>query len=124
MILGVASHAVAVNSGSSALYAVLAALGAGPGRSVALPSFAPLPTVLPVLALGASPILVDNEPDSLAIDAGPRRQDPPRDRGGGLGPAVGLPSRSASPGSPHSLTRSASAPSTPASCLMLSPTPR
>ena len=65
-----ASHAVAVSSGSSALYAVLAALGAGPGRSVALPSFAPLPTVLPVLALGASPILVDNEPASLAIDAG------------------------------------------------------
>jgi dTDP-4-amino-4,6-dideoxygalactose transaminase len=64
-----AAHAVAVNSGSSALYAVLAALGAGPGRSVALPSFAPLPTVLPILALGASPVLVDNQPGSLAIDA-------------------------------------------------------
>ena len=64
-----AAYAVAVNSGSSALYAVLAALGARPGRSVALPSFAPLPTVLPVLALGATPILVDNLPGSLAIDA-------------------------------------------------------
>lgn len=49
--------------------AVLAALGAAPGRSVALPSFAPLPTVLPVLALGASPILIDNLPGRLALDA-------------------------------------------------------
>lgn len=64
-----ARYAVAVNSGSSALYAVLAALGAGPGRSVALPSFAPLPTVLPVLALGARPILIDNQPGSLTLDA-------------------------------------------------------
>lgn len=64
-----AHHAVAVNSGSSALYAVLAALGAGPGRSVALPSFAPLPTVLPILALGARPLLIDNRPYSLALDA-------------------------------------------------------
>jgi perosamine synthetase len=64
------TYAIAVNSGSSALFAVLAALGARPGRSVALPSFAPLPTVLPVLALGASPILIDNTPGSLALDAG------------------------------------------------------
>ena len=64
-----AAHAVAVNSGSSALYAVLAALGAGPGRSVALSSLAPLPTVLPVLALGARPILIDNQPGSLTLDA-------------------------------------------------------
>ena len=63
-------YAVAVNSGSSALYAVLAALGAGPGRSVAVPSFAPLPTVLPVLALGACPILIDNQPGSLTLNAG------------------------------------------------------
>lgn len=64
-----ARHAVAVNSGSSALYAVLAVLVAGPGRSAALPSFAPLPTLLPILALGASPILIDNKPRSLALDA-------------------------------------------------------
>jgi dTDP-4-amino-4,6-dideoxygalactose transaminase len=64
-----ARHAIAVNSGSSALYATLAALGAGPGRSVALPSFAPLPTLLPILALGAAPILVDNRPGSLALSS-------------------------------------------------------
>lgn len=63
-----AAHAVAVSSGSSAIYAVLSMLGARPGSSVALPSFAPLPTVWPVLALGATPILVDNQPGSLAID--------------------------------------------------------
>jgi dTDP-4-amino-4,6-dideoxygalactose transaminase len=43
-------------------------LGAGPGRSVLLPSFAPLPTVLPVLVLGARPVLVDNQPGRLALD--------------------------------------------------------
>lgn len=64
-----ARYAIAVNSGSSALYATLAALGAGPGRSVALPAFAPLPTLLPILALGAQPIIVDNLPGSLALSA-------------------------------------------------------
>jgi len=63
------AYAVAVNSGSSALYATLAMLGCGPGRSVALPSLAPLPTVLPVLALGARPLLIDNQPGGLAMDA-------------------------------------------------------
>lgn len=64
------AYAVAVNSGSSALYATLAVLGCGPGRSVALPSLAPLPTVLPVLALDARPLLIDNQPGGLAMDAG------------------------------------------------------
>lgn len=42
------------------------------GRAAAslCPRVAPLPTVLPVLALGARPLLIDNQPGSLAMGAG------------------------------------------------------
>ncbi|MEV6927109.1 DegT/DnrJ/EryC1/StrS family aminotransferase [Dactylosporangium sp. NPDC051485] len=58
---------IAVNSGSSALHATLVAAGAGPGTEVLLPATAPLPTALPVLTCGATPVIVDVVPDGLAL---------------------------------------------------------
>lgn len=61
-------RAIAVNSGTSALHATLIALGAKPGTEVLIPATAPLPTAMPVLTCGATPVPVDTLPDSLALD--------------------------------------------------------
>lgn len=61
-------RAIAVNSGSSALHAALVALGVEPGTEVIVPATAPLPTVMPVLTCGATPVIVDTLPGSLALD--------------------------------------------------------
>src|SRR4051812_5608934 len=58
---------IAVNSGSSALYACLVAAGARPGTEVLVPATAPLPTALPVLTCGATPVIVDLAPGGLAL---------------------------------------------------------
>lgn len=58
---------VAVSSGSSALIAALKASGAGPGTEIVIPCTAPIPSVLPILALGATPVAVDTEPDSFGL---------------------------------------------------------
>jgi perosamine synthetase len=63
-----ADYAVAVNSGSSALHAALVALGVGPDTEVILPAVAPLPTALPILTCGATPVIVDVLPGTLAMD--------------------------------------------------------
>jgi len=55
-------HAVAVNSGTSALYAALLALEIKPGDEVLVPSFTFLATVNVVLNVGARPIFVDIDP--------------------------------------------------------------
>lgn len=52
-------HVVAVNSGTSALYAALAAAGIGPGDEVLVPSFTFVATANAVLAAGAKPVFVD-----------------------------------------------------------------
>jgi len=61
-------RAIAVNSGSSALHAVLHALDVGPETEVIVPATAPLPTAMPILTCGATPVLVDTRPGSLALD--------------------------------------------------------
>lgn len=61
-------YAVAVNSGSSALHAALVTVGAAPGSEVIVPAVAPLPTALPILTCGATPVIVDVLPGTLAID--------------------------------------------------------
>jgi dTDP-4-amino-4,6-dideoxygalactose transaminase len=61
-------RAVAVNSGSSALHAVLHVLGVRPGTEVLVPATAPLPTAMPILTCGATPVIVDTLPGSLALD--------------------------------------------------------
>jgi dTDP-4-amino-4,6-dideoxygalactose transaminase len=54
-----AKHVVAVNSGTSALYASLLALGIGRGDKVLVPSFTFLATANAVLMTGAVPVFVD-----------------------------------------------------------------
>ncbi len=63
-----ARRAIAVNSGTSALHAALIALGVHPGTEVLVPATAPLPTAMPVLTCGATPVPVDTLPESLALD--------------------------------------------------------
>lgn len=62
------AHAIAVNSGSSALHAVLHVLGAGPGAEVLVPATAPLPTAFPILTTGATPVITDVAEGGLGLD--------------------------------------------------------
>jgi perosamine synthetase len=59
---------VAVNSGTSALYVTLLALGVGPGDEVIVPSFSFAATANAVRLVGAEPVFVDIEPDSFCLD--------------------------------------------------------
>jgi dTDP-4-amino-4,6-dideoxygalactose transaminase len=60
-------RAVVVNSGSSALHSTLVALDVRRGDEVLVPATAPIPTALPILTCGATPVIVDTEPGSLAL---------------------------------------------------------
>jgi perosamine synthetase len=86
------SRAVAVNSGSSALHATLTALGVKPGSEVLVPATAPLPTAMPILTCGATPVIVDTLPDSLTLDpADVERKLTPRTRAAITLPLWGYP---------------------------------
>jgi len=61
-------RAVAVNSGTSALHATLIALGVRTGDEVLVPATAPIATAMPILTCGATPVIVDTAPGSLALD--------------------------------------------------------
>lgn len=61
-------HAVALNSGTSALYAALIANGITDGE-VVVPSYTFVATANAVVAAGATPVFADIEPDSLALSA-------------------------------------------------------
>ncbi|WP_431945559.1 DegT/DnrJ/EryC1/StrS family aminotransferase [Micromonospora marina] len=63
-----AARAIAVNSGTSALHAALIAFDVRPGTEVLVPATAPLPTAMPILTCGATPVPVDTLPNSLALD--------------------------------------------------------
>jgi len=62
-------YAVTTNSGTSALHAVLAAYGVGPGDEVIVPSFTFIATANAALFLGAKPVFADIEEDSFGLDA-------------------------------------------------------
>ena len=62
-------HALAVNSGTSALLCALIAAGVRPGDEVVLPAFAWASDANVVLHLGAVPVVVDVD-DTLTIDVG------------------------------------------------------
>lgn len=65
-VLG-AKHAVAVTSGTSALFLALAALGVGPGDEVVVPDLTFIATANAVTLTGAVPVLADIDPATLNL---------------------------------------------------------
>lgn len=63
-----ARHAVCVTNGTAALEIALRALGIGCGDEVIVPPYTFIATASSVLAVGATPVFVDIEPDSLNIN--------------------------------------------------------
>src|SRR5262245_5148554 len=64
-----AEHAVALNSGTSALHLALLAAGVGPGDEVITVPFTFVATVAAICYTGARPVFVDIDPVSLTLDA-------------------------------------------------------
>lgn len=62
-----ARHAIAVNSGSSALQVAIAALGIGADDEVIVPTYTYVASANAVLLVGATPILVDVEADTYNV---------------------------------------------------------
>jgi perosamine synthetase len=63
-------HAIAMSSGTTALMAIAAGLGLGPGDEVITVSHTFAATVNAILSTGATPVFVDIEPATYLIDAG------------------------------------------------------
>lgn len=61
-------HAVAVSSGTAALHLSLLALGIAPGDEVIVPSFTFIAVANVVRYVGAQPVFVDIDPESLNVD--------------------------------------------------------
>jgi perosamine synthetase len=63
-----AKYAVACTSGTSALHLAMATMDIGPGDEVIVPAFTMIATVSAVSYVGATPVLVDSEPETWNID--------------------------------------------------------
>lgn len=61
-------HAVSCNSGTDALWLALRGLGIGPGDAVLCPAYSFFATAATIVRLGARPVFVDIDPDSLNLD--------------------------------------------------------
>ncbi|WP_049985939.1 DegT/DnrJ/EryC1/StrS family aminotransferase [Halobellus rufus] len=61
-------HAVAVSSGTAAILLALEAAGIGEGDSVFVPGHTFFASASPVLALGATPVFVDVDPETYTMD--------------------------------------------------------
>lgn len=61
-------HAIAVSNGTVALHLALHTLGIGPGDEVIIPNLTFAATAHTVIQTGASPVLVDVEPDTWCLD--------------------------------------------------------
>ncbi|HEY0063291.1 MAG TPA: DegT/DnrJ/EryC1/StrS family aminotransferase [Telluria sp.] len=68
--LGGAVEAVSVNSATAGLHLALEALGIGPGDEVIVPTLTFTATAEVVRYLGAQPVFVDTDPDTLNLDLG------------------------------------------------------
>lgn len=66
--LGGARHGVAVNSATGALHLSLVALGIGPGHEVVTSTYTFAACVNVIEHVGAKPVVVDVEPDTLCMD--------------------------------------------------------
>jgi dTDP-4-amino-4,6-dideoxygalactose transaminase len=64
-----ADHAVAVNSGTSALHMALLSAGVGPGDEVVTVPFTFVATVAAIVYTGARPVFVDIDPVTFTMDA-------------------------------------------------------
>ncbi|PZP10407.1 UDP-4-amino-4-deoxy-L-arabinose-oxoglutarate aminotransferase [Pseudomonas sp. NFPP10] len=64
-----ARHAVALSSATGAMHVTLLALGIGPGDEVITPSQTWVSTANMICLLGATPVFVDVDPDTLMSDA-------------------------------------------------------
>ena len=67
-------YAVAVNSGTSALHAAMAALDVGPGDEVIVPPLTFIATAFAPLFVGAVPVFADVDPYTFNIDPGDIRK--------------------------------------------------
>ena len=65
-----ARHVAALSSGTAAIHLSLIMLGVGPGDYVIGTSFTFSATVNPIAYLGATPVLIDSEPDTWNMDPG------------------------------------------------------
>lgn len=62
------TNAVAVSNGTTALHLALATFRVGPGDEVIVPDLTFAATVNAVLHVGATPVLIDVDPETLALD--------------------------------------------------------
>jgi perosamine synthetase len=63
-----ADHGVACANGTVALHLALVTLGIGPGDEVIIPTFTMIATINSVTYTGATPVLVDSEPETWNMD--------------------------------------------------------
>ncbi|MGE5172406.1 MAG: DegT/DnrJ/EryC1/StrS family aminotransferase [Betaproteobacteria bacterium] len=63
-------YGIAVSNGSAALDATISALGIGEGDEVIMPAFTIISCAASVVRAGATPVLVDSDPDTWNMDAG------------------------------------------------------
>ncbi len=61
-------YALAVSSGTAALHLLMYVYDIGVGDEVVVPPSAPVMSVLPIIAVGATPVFVDNQVDSFGYD--------------------------------------------------------
>ena len=61
-------HGIGVSSGTEALSVALRALGIGPGDEVIVPSHTFFASVEAIVHVGATPVMVDIEPDNMTMD--------------------------------------------------------
>src|SRR3989344_4099367 len=61
-------HGVAVMNGTAALHLALGSLRIGPGDEVIVPDFTMISTVTAVMYTGATPVFVDIDPETFAMD--------------------------------------------------------
>ncbi len=61
-------YSITTLNGSSALYSAFFGLGVGPGDEVICPTYTWICTIAPALFLGARPVFVESDPETLQID--------------------------------------------------------
>lgn len=62
------SHGITTTNGTTALHLALATIGVGKGDEVIIPAFTMAACAVSVLYTGATPVLVDSEPDTWCMD--------------------------------------------------------